>query len=317
MSEAQRRQIPLREDSMTEDQRPDDSTIQAIARRHGLTLFGEIERNELGLDFFAAFANDESGTPWAVRIPRRPDVLPRAQNEARVLELLKGRLPVAVPDWRIVSPEMIAYPKLVGTTAVTVDPETRVPTWNIDRQSAPFVESFAQALAAIHRIDPAEARAAGLKVSTPEESRREFAENLDRVTREIGVGQGQGRRWRAWLDDNDSWPPFSALVHGDLHVGHVVVDEASRATGILDWTEAEVSDPSIDFIFHLMGFGESGLDLLIAEYESAGGKTWPGLRRQAEERLAAFPVKYALFALKSGQDEHLAAVREQLGLDAG
>ena len=87
-----------------------------------LLQVGEIERNDLGLDFLAAFMTDETGQAWVLRNPRRPDVLPRAENEARVLGLLKGRLPVEVPDWRIVTPELIAYPPLAGTTAVTVDP---------------------------------------------------------------------------------------------------------------------------------------------------------------------------------------------------
>ena len=231
----------------------DEETIAAIARRHGLALAGDIELNDIGLDFRVAFATDEAGRPGCCGIPRRPDVLPRAENEARVLRLLKGRLPVEVPDWRIVTPELIAYPRLAGTTAVTVDPATKEPTWNIDKESPAFVESFARTLAALHGIDPAEAAAAGLKVSSPEEARRAFADDVDRVKREIGIGEVLWRRWRAWLDDDASWPPFTTLVHGDLHVGHVLVDETSRATGVLDWTEAEVSDPAIDFIFHLHG----------------------------------------------------------------
>ncbi|SIO56559.1 macrolide phosphotransferase [Singulisphaera sp. GP187] len=295
----------------------DKEAVAALARRHGLTPIGEIELNDLGLDFRAAFTTDEDDTDWVLRIPRRPDVWPRAENEARVLALLKGRLPVEVPDWRIVTPELIAYPRLAGTTAVTVDPATKEPTWNIDKDNPAFVASFARTLAALHGIDPAEAAAAGLPVSSPEEARRAFAADLDRVKREIGIGDSLWHRWRTWLDDDASWPPFTTLVHGDLHVGHVLVNETSHATGVLDWTEAEVSDPAIDFIFHLMGFGEPGLERLLNEYEAAGGRTWPGIRRHIGERLAAFPIKYALFALLSGADEHLAAVRTQLGVDGG
>lgn len=295
----------------------DDAAVLDHARRHGLALAGPIAWNDIGLDFRAGFATDEAGLAWVLRLPRRPDVRPRAENEARALRLFRGRLPVEVPDWRVVTPELIAYPRLAGITAVTVDPATREPTWNIDRESPIFAASLAQALAALHGIDPAEAGAAGLKVSSPEDARRGFAADLDRVEREIGVGPDLARRWRAWLDDDAAWPPFAAPVHGDLHAAHVLVDEASRATGLLDWTEAEVGDPSIDFVFHLMGFGAEGLDRLLAEYEAAGGRTWPGIRAQVGERLAAFPIKYALFALTSGLDEHLAAVRPLLGLESG
>src|SRR4051794_15934034 len=127
----------------------DERAITAIARRHGLALVGEIELNEIGLDFRAAFATDESGMEWVLRLPRRPDVLPRAENEARVLGLIRGRLPVEVPDWRIVTSELIAYPRLPGQTALSVDPATMEPTWNIDRGSPTFAASLGAALAAL------------------------------------------------------------------------------------------------------------------------------------------------------------------------
>jgi macrolide phosphotransferase len=289
-------------------------SIASLALRHGLALTGEVEVNDIGLDFRAAFADDESGRAWVLRIPRRPDVLPRAENEARVLRLIKDRLPVAVPDWQVFTPELIAYSRLPGTTAITVDPVTKQPTWNIDRESPAFARSFGHALGALHAVPPADAAAAGLNVSSPAEARRHVADEIDRVRREVGIGERLLSRWLAWLDDDTSWPPFTSLVHGDLYAGHVLVDGAARATGVLDRTEAEVGDPSADSVFHLMGFGEEGLGRLLAEYEAAGGKTWPGMRRHIGERLSASPVKYALFALASGLDEHLAAARAQLGL---
>lgn len=295
-----------------ETAQPDPDAIAALARRHGLSLTGETEMNDIGLDFRVAFAADETSRAWVLRIPRRSDVLPRAENEARVLRLLKGRLPVAVPDWQIFTPELIAYPRLPGTTAMTIDPATRQPNWNIDRESPVFARSLGQALAALHGIPAAEAATAGLKVSSAEEVRRAFADEIDRVRREVGIGEALLSRWRAWLEDA-SWPPFTALIHGDLYAGHVLVDGTSRATGMLDWTEAEVGDPATDFVFHLMGFGEDGLDRLLSEYEAAGGRTWPGMRHHIAERLSAAPVKYALFALTNGLDEHLTAARAQLG----
>lgn len=301
----------------TSEVRPfDEETIAATARRHGLVLDGNIELNDLGLDFRAGFATDEVGIAWVLRIPRRPDVFPRAENEARVLNLVKDRLPVEVPNWRIFTRELIAYPRLAGTIAVTVDPATKEPAWNIDKEAPAFATSFAQMLAALHCIDPAEAAAAGLRVLSSEGARRAFADNLDRVKREVGIGEGLWRRWRSWLDDDRSWPPFTTLVHGDLHAGHVLVGETFRATGVLDWTEAEVSDPAIDFVYHLLGFGADGLERLLTKYEEAGGQTWPGMRSHIGERLSASPVTYALFALMSGQDEHLDAARAQLGVDA-
>lgn len=291
----------------------DSAAITEVARRHGIQVAGGVEVNDIGLDFRVAFVTDMDGLDWVLRLPRRPGVLLRAGNEERVLRLLRGRLPVAVPDWRVFTPELIAYPRLPGRPAVTFDPATRQPVWNMDRDSPAFTVSLAQALAALHRTPPAEAVAAGLKVSSPEGVRQIAAGEIDRVSREVGIGEELRRLLNVWLDDDTCWPPFTSLSHGDLYAGHVLVDDASRATGVIDWTEAEVGDSSMDFVYHLMAFGEEGLEQLILGYEAAGGRTWPGLHTQIKGRLSAVPVRYALFALENGSGEHLEAARAQLG----
>ncbi len=148
--------------------------------------------------------------------PRPPDVWPRAENE-RVLAAPQGRLPPRSPTSANHHAGPDRLPALAGTTAVTVDP-TKEPTWNIDKDNPTFVASFARTLARLHGIDPSEAAAAGLKVATPDEARRA-------LRRRSRPGETRDRHRRParqtladWLDDDASWPPFTALVHGDLHV---------------------------------------------------------------------------------------------------
>lgn len=292
-----------------------EDEIRKIAERHGIVLSGPLEIIETGLDFRVAMGDAEDGQAWVLRIPRREAVWFKAEREARVLRFLHGRLPVATPDWRVCSPALIAYPRLPFPTAVSVSAETGKPTWHIDKESSAFVESFAQALAALHTLKINEASAAiGNEMTVSSEPRHRFSEDLDRVKRELGIAEEVERPWRIWLDDDASWPAFTVLTHGDLHVGHVLVDEAHRAMGIIDWTEAEVGDPATDFKFHLMGFGEEGLDRLISKYEAAGGRTWPKIGSHVSARLSASPINYALFALETGNPEHLQEARRQLGL---
>ncbi len=82
-------------------------------------------------------------------------------------------------------------------------------------------------------------------------------------------------RWQRWLDDDSSWPDFSVVVHGDLYVGHVLIDNTERVSGMIDWSEARVDDPAIDMAAHLMVFGEEGLAKLLLTYEAAGGSDGP------------------------------------------
>jgi hypothetical protein len=81
-----------------------------------------------------------------------------------------------------------------------------------------------------------------------------------------------------------------ALVHGDLHPGHMLLGDDARLIGILDWTEARITDPSVDLAMYFGCFGRPALETLIERFARAGGTTWPGLAGHAAERWAIFPV---------------------------
>ena len=86
-----------------------------------------------------------------------------------------------------------------------------------------------------------------------------------------------GERWQNWLGNDALWPKRTAFIHGDLHPGHILIDEDARVTGFIDWTEASVDDPANDFVSHLMAFCEDSLKELITAYEEAGGFVWPSM----------------------------------------
>ena len=286
--------------------------IQQLAARHGLTLALEsIQLEESGADFLAAFADDTSGTSRVLRMPRRDDVLPRAASEGRALTLIRPLLPVAVPEWQINSQELIAYPRLAGTPAV-VEGEAYV--WHVASPPphAAFIDSLAGALAALHGASHEAAAAADLRVLSPSAAREAAADKIETAGAILDVPPVIWRRWQAWLINDELWPPFSALIHGDLHPGHLLVDDDGRVTGIIDWTEAEVSDPAIDFVFAYWIFGEKMLRQLLQRYQSAGGRVWPGMVQQIGARQSVMPATVAIFARESGHPEYLEFARSLL-----
>jgi macrolide phosphotransferase len=287
--------------------------IVALARAHGVRACGELTVIDMGLDFRVVMVDDDTGQPWVLRIPRRADVVAKIAGEARVLAFLAARLSVAVPDWQVVSDELVAYPRLGGSPALSFDPVTHEVTWSFDRTAPLYTTSLAGVLAELHAIPVADAVAAGLPSASPEQVRREHLASLETVRQELGLGPELERTLRAWLDDDTSWPAHTTVVHGDLYAGHTLVDAAGRVRGLIDWTEAAVSDPSIDFTGHLMAFGEDELSRLMGEYERAGGRTWPSMARHIHARRELAPVRYGLFALQSGDEAHRAAARAQLG----
>ncbi|MGG3308871.1 macrolide 2'-phosphotransferase MphI [Paenibacillus lautus] len=287
-----------------------------IAGKHGVNLNPEgIEMTESGMDFLVGFAEEAgTGARWILRKPRRSDVLERAGNEARVLKLIPSYLPVDVPDWRIYTPELIAYPLLSGEPAASVSSEGYA--WNMDHENPgdEFVRSLAETLVSLHGIDHDAARAAGLRVKSPQEVREETARNMEDIKSRLGVSDALWERWQKWLEEDSYWPTHSALIHGDLHPPHILIDERVQVTGLLDWTESEVASPAKDFVLYYAIYGEHNLRVLLDRYKQAGGKVWPRMFDHIVEQHAAYPVLIAQFALLTGQEEYMTMARNALGL---
>jgi aminoglycoside phosphotransferase (APT) family kinase protein len=293
--------------------RPSD--LLESAARHGLLLTtDDPECDESGLDFVVVHAQDQSGTPWIVRRARRPNVIAAARIEARTLTLVGPRLPVSVPDWRLFSDELIAYPRLPGTPALSFDRVQGV-RWNIiDPKNPPttFLESLARALAALHATPLEDVRAAGLAVTSAEQERQSLAEMMAATRNMLAPADATWRRWNDWLEQHATWPDHRVLVHGDLHPGHWLLDDTGQLTGLLDWTAAQVGDPGSDFGLLHGSFGASVLRDLVDGYARAGGKTWPHLLAHSRERWAFFPVIAAHFAEQTNDTGVLTRARQLL-----
>jgi aminoglycoside phosphotransferase (APT) family kinase protein len=279
--------------------------ILAAARAHGLALTASPDDlDQTGLDFLVVHARDDAGTRWVVRTPRRADVVTSARGEQRVLALLHGRLPVAIPHCRLFQPEVIGYPRLAGTPVVTVGPSG--PTWNIVDRAAPpppFLDSMADVFAALAAVPAEAAVAAGVAVVSMAESRASLRRAMDATREVLAPSSGVVARWQRWVDDDAMWPETPlALAHGDLHPGHMLVDATGRVTGVLDWTEAKLTDPAVDLAMFHGCFGRAALTAIVDRLAPAAGITRANLEARAVERWAAAAVPAAEWALRTGTD---------------
>lgn len=284
--------------------RPLETVEQLIdaAEAQGLSLMtdaADLDRSDL--DFLVVHAQDDEGVPWVVRTPRRREAFERTLMESQVLALLAPRLPVAIPDWQVHAREVIAYPRLTGTPAVTADAHG-APTWNLIDPAAPpsaFLDSMASLLVALHSVPAEDARKAGIPKKSLGQIRADYRSAMERARSSLKPSAKVHARWERWLADESSWPTHLALVHGDLHPGHLLLDEEARVTGVLDWSEAAFTDPSVDLAMFFGCFGKVAFTKLAARFERAGGKTWPGMAHHAAERWAAFPVLVADWAMRT------------------
>lgn len=287
-----------------------------IAIKHGLTLKDDtLVFNESGLDFLAVFASDQHGDEWVLRLPRREDVMLRTKVEKQALDLVNEYITsFQSPNWSIYTDELIAYKKLDGVPAGTIDHEIQNYVWEIDINNVPdcFHGTLGKVLAELHAIPKDKVAESGLVVQTSEEVRQSMKERMDAVKIKLGVGESLWNRWQTWLNDDELWPMETGFVHGDIHAGHILIDGVGNVTGLIDWTEAKVTDISNDFVFHYKAFGEEGLESLIKAYKEAGGYYWPKMKEHIIELVAAYPVAIAEFALMSGVAEYEQMAKQAL-----
>ncbi|MEE1824771.1 phosphotransferase family protein [Streptomyces sp. BE20] len=125
--------------------------------------------------------------------------------------------------------------------------------------------SLVETLAALHRIDPAEA-------------------GLADFGRPEGYLERQLRRWSTQLDASRSRDlpgidrlhellvarrpvsPAPALVHGDYRLDNVLIDDGDRIAAVLDWEMSTLGDPLTDV----------GLLVMYTQLAGAGGGLIPG-----------------------------------------
>ncbi|MGW6855725.1 macrolide 2'-phosphotransferase [Streptomyces xanthophaeus] len=261
--------------------------------------------DESGWDFHVTHILDTGGTPWILRRPRRPEAARQLAVEGAVLAAVRDRLPVAVPHWRLHSTQLVAYPRLPGVPAGAEDQATLVYGWDIDPLAAPeaYLEPLARALAEVHRTPHGALPA--LHAPTPEALRAGVADRLARARTELRLPAATTRRWHAWLDDDALWPDRLVPVHGDVHPGHTLVERTRsgppRLSGLLDWANAGIGDPSADFVDMLYAGGPPVLDLLLDAYRRAGGEVRPGMREHVLARASFLWVHVALRGLDTGR----------------
>jgi aminoglycoside phosphotransferase (APT) family kinase protein len=103
--------------------------------------------------------------------------------------------------------------------------------------------------------------------------------------------------------------PHRVLVHADLGAEHLLVD-GGRLSGILDWSDAVVSDPAVDFARLLRDFGPAFLDDVVAAYDGPPDDGFPD-RVLFLARCAA--LEDLAYGAATGRADYSSAARASLG----
>lgn len=269
-----------------------------------------VRRLGAGWDSDAFLVNDAEGTPLVFRFPRRAPVAEALERALRLLPELGPTLPAPVPHFThlvrgcATTPFPFAgYPLLPGRTLMG----TRLSAAKRRRLSA----DLGGFLAALHRFPAARAESLGVPPAAVAGGRERFAAFLARVRVQVTplLCREERARFAHWLASLETPAQFAfspVLLHGDLFDDQVLVDPRSgRLTGVIDFDDAALGDPALDFAGLLRNPGEPFARQTLMAYGARGDRMDTMLRRAAVYA-AISPLHEILYGLQIGEPEHSA-----------
>ena len=240
---------------------PEIVVDEALARRLLAAQFPELDVGELrlageGWDNTAWLVDGE----WLFRFPRREIALDGVRRELALLPRLAPLLPLPIPrpDFGGAPAAEVPWPFFGGP----VVPGVELAEADFDDGArAALAQQLGRFLRALHSaqvdvelpVDPLRRADMGFRVGMARERLAELG----------GAPAGAEDVLEAAL----ALPPPErlALVHGDLHLRHVLVDE-SVLSGVIDWGDACRADPAIDLVLVWCALPAAARPSFFAEY---------------------------------------------------
>lgn len=238
------------------------------------------------------------------RFPKRPDVEPQYRTEARLLPQLAPTLSVAAPRFEFIWPGGPAYPHgFVGYRLIAG--QQLDATLLRSLRAELLAAQLARAITEIHRFPAQLAAQAGVPGGDTQHWRDEYRSLYARIQAQVfpllsTAARGRcAARFEAFLQNEDYFRFDTKLIHCDLNAEHILVDPAHNTiSGIIDWGDAAIGDPAIDFTGLYAELDQDFMDQVLAHYDPAGDHT---LRERALFYAFVMPFHAVLFGLSTGQ----------------
>ncbi|WP_235036702.1 phosphotransferase [Actinomadura sp. K4S16] len=211
------------------------------------------------------------GGDWVFRFPRRQMAIAGVEREIAVLPVLARRLPLPVPVPRFVGEPSDDFPwpfwggrRIPGRELADVRPP--------DERRVVLAAETGAFLRTLH--DPALAREAGEGLPLDPMGRADPAERASRTYDRLDALAARGL-WKRdpavgeFLAAAESWGAPGGdpvVVHGDLHVRHLLLTPDGHAAGVIDWGDVCLAAPAVDLSLAYAGFAGAAREALLAEY---------------------------------------------------
>ena len=280
-----------------------EAYLQSIATAYPDLQVVSTEFNTRGQNSDVVVVNDE----LVFRFPKYPHVLENLKTETAILEAVRGRLPLAVPDPIYANLEQPVGRAFAGYRMIPGEPLWRdtfraITDPGVVRALADQVAGF---LRALHSVPVGDL---GIELplhDTHEESAGIYARIREKL---FGFMRPDARDWATghferFLSDAGNAQYRPVLKHGDFGTSNILFDDGrQRITGIIDFGSSGLGDPAYDFAGILSSYGEGFVGQCARAYPEV--EAFMGRIRFYQ---GTFALLEALFGIENGDEEALRA----------
>lgn len=224
---------------------------ESLARRLIGTQFPELELRSLSLlgqgwDVTVWLVDDQ----WVFRFPRREMVIPGLENEVSHLPQLASLVPLPIPIPTYIGQPSSEFRWPFYGASFLAGRELAEAALDDGGRTA-LARPLGEFLRALHRTR------LGADLPLDPVGRADMTLRVPK-TRERLAELGQLGLWHApreaheVIDAAVELGPLepTALVHGDLHLRHLLVDDAGRAAAVIDWIDLSYNTPGVDLVLY-------------------------------------------------------------------
>ncbi|KOR81185.1 hypothetical protein AM232_24180 [Bacillus sp. FJAT-21352] len=214
--------------------------------------FPEIELKEIkqlgeGFDNTVIQINGQ----FVFRFPRRPIAVTLIQVENQLLPSIAGTFPLAIPEPIFFGKPSTLYPyPFTGYKMV----KGHLPVEGTKENKVESAKRFARFLKVLHSFPVKRAMRLGvqpdgmMRLNVPYR-KKSLMENVSNLIKLGYFEQAHAvKDFVETLGELDVRHPIS-LVHGDIHIRNVLLDDEGVLAGVIDWGDVHIGNPAIDFSF--------------------------------------------------------------------
>lgn len=238
--------------------------LERIRKLYPDLPLGKVTLNNDGLVNQVVVVNNER----IFRFPRSSWAREALRHEARILDLLGGKVEVTLPYYDYLADDVATYELVRGRTLA------RNLLLRLDEAGQEGIaEQLALFLRTMHEVPAAELQAAEIGKSDTVRTREDWVKLYERVNEQLfPYLMTHAKEWVydhfSWVVDNPYFMEHDpVLMHGDISCYHILFDEGRRRIGgVIDFGTAGIGDPAADFACVIYQYGESFLKRMSHTY---------------------------------------------------